>query len=47
MKNELVVENVQAVITRLEEKLPKGLKNVRGVYVKNTMGSLIKIELKG
>lgn len=45
MASDFVAENVQAVITKLEGKLPKGLKNVRNAYVKTTMGSLAKIEL--
>lgn len=45
MPSEEIAENVQAVIARLEEKLARGLKNIRRVYVKTTMGPPVKIEL--
>jgi len=45
MTSGMIAENVQAVITRLEGKLPKGLKNIRGAYIKTTMGPLTKLEL--
>lgn len=45
MSDELLVENVQAIFSTLEEKLAKGLKNIRSAYVKTSMGSSSKIEL--
>ena len=45
MSDEELAENIQAVVVRVEGKLPKGLKNVREVGVKTTMGSFVKIEL--
>ncbi|MDQ1280951.1 MAG: large subunit ribosomal protein [Thermoproteota archaeon] len=45
MSGDLIAENVQTVISRLENKLPKGLKNIKRAYIKTTMGPLIKIEL--
>ncbi|MEA2089747.1 MAG: 50S ribosomal protein L1 [Thermoproteota archaeon] len=38
MQNERIVENIQAVIGRIERKLEKGLLNVQSVYIKTTMG---------
>ncbi|UCE95428.1 MAG: 50S ribosomal protein L1 [Candidatus Bathyarchaeota archaeon] len=45
MKNEEVVENVIAVIRRIEGKLKRGLKNVKSIYLKTTMGPPVKIQL--
>lgn len=45
MSNEDLADNVQAVISRLEAKLPKGLRNIREIGVKTTMGSFVKIEI--
>jgi large subunit ribosomal protein L1 len=44
MENEKIAENVQAIITRLENKLEKGQKNIRSLAVKMTMGPPVKIE---
>jgi len=43
MPDETLVQNIQAVITRLEAKLEKGSKNISGVSVKTTMGPLVKV----
>jgi len=40
----LIAENIQAVITRLEEKYEKEIKNLGTVYLKLTMGSPIKVQ---
>lgn len=40
----LIVENVQAVISRLEERYEKETKNLGTVYLKLTMGPPIKIQ---
>jgi len=45
MPDERIAENIQAVIARLEAKLPKGLRNIRAARVKTTMGSGAKIEI--
>jgi len=45
MSDEKIAENIQAVISRLEGKLEKGLKNIHKAYIKATMGPLVKLEL--
>ena len=45
MADGLLAENIQAVFTRFEERLTKGLKNIRSAYVKTSMGSSSRIEL--
>lgn len=43
MPNDVLVQNIQTVISRLEAKLEKGSKNISGVAVKTTMGPLVKV----
>jgi large subunit ribosomal protein L1 len=43
MPDDTLVQNIQAVIARLEAKLEKGSKNISGVSVKTTMGPLVKV----
>ena len=45
MDNEAIANNIQTVISRIERKFEKGLRNIRGMYIKTTMGSPIKLEL--
>jgi len=45
MPNEELAGNIQAVISRLETRLPKGLRNIHEIGVKTTMGPLVKIEM--
>lgn len=45
MSDEELADNIQAVIARLEARLPKGLGNVREIGVKTTMGPFVKIEM--
>jgi large subunit ribosomal protein L1 len=44
MKDEEIAENIQAVLRILEGKLKRGLKNIRFVYIKTTMGTPVKIK---
>jgi large subunit ribosomal protein L1 len=44
MKDEDVAENIEAVMSHLERKLPKGRNNIANAMVKLTMGKRIKIE---
>jgi large subunit ribosomal protein L1 len=44
MPDKQVLENTQAVLSRLEGKLKKGLKNVKSVHIKTTMGQPVKIK---
>lgn len=45
MVDEELADNVQAVISRLEAKLPKGLGNIREIGVKMTMSPFVKIAI--
>ncbi len=44
MPDDVLVQNIQTVISRLEAKLEKGAKNIKSVAVKTTMGPLVKVE---
>lgn len=43
MSPEALVENIEAVLRRLESKLERGRWNIKSVYVKTTMGSAVKL----
>lgn len=43
MPDDVLVQNIQTVISRLEAKLEKGSKNISSVSVKTTMGPLVKV----
>ncbi len=45
MSNDELAGNIQAVISRLETRLPKGLRNIHEIGVKTTMSSLVKIKM--
>lgn len=45
MTDEDIIENVQAVIRRIEGKLKRGIKNIRSIYLKTTMGPPIKVKI--
>jgi large subunit ribosomal protein L1 len=45
MADEKVVENIQAVVSRIEEKLERGFKNIGEILVKTTMGKPVKIAI--
>jgi large subunit ribosomal protein L1 len=45
MADDLLAENIQTVFKRFEEKLAKGLKNIRSAYLKTSMGTPARIEL--
>ena len=46
MKNEDIKENIEALLTFLKSKLPKGINNIKDVYLKFTMKKPIKIGVK-
>jgi len=46
MDDKALAENINAVIKALEDKLPRGLKNIKSVYVKMTMGPAVEVELR-
>jgi len=45
MPDERVVENVQAVLGRLEGKLKRGFGNIGSIYLKTTMGEAVKVKI--
>jgi len=45
MQDEDVARNAEAVLNFVKEKLPKGINNIKGVYIKLTMGRPVKIEI--
>ncbi|MEM1538907.1 MAG: 50S ribosomal protein L1 [Candidatus Bathyarchaeia archaeon] len=45
MKEEEIAENIQAVLRVVEGKLKRGIKNIRSIYIKTTMGTPVKIKL--
>jgi len=40
-----IAENVQAIVRRIEVKLKRGIKNFRSVYLKTSMGSVVKVAM--
>ena len=44
MKEEEVVDNIQAVLKVLEGKLKRGLKNIKFAFIKTSMGTPVKIK---
>jgi len=45
MKDEKIVENIEAVLSALGAKMPKGKNNFKDVFVKLTMSKPIKVEM--
>ncbi|HYB67271.1 MAG TPA: 50S ribosomal protein L1 [Candidatus Acidoferrales bacterium] len=45
MPDEKLVENIQAVVSRIEQKLERGFKNIGEILVKGTMSKPVKINL--
>ncbi|MBS7620522.1 50S ribosomal protein L1 [Candidatus Bathyarchaeota archaeon] len=45
MKEEELAENIQAVFRVVEGKLKRGMKNIKSVCIKTTMGTPVKIKL--
>ena len=45
MADKEIAENVQAVVRRIEGKLKRGIKNIRSVYLKTSMGSPVKVAM--
>lgn len=43
MGDEMIAENIQTIITRLENRLEKGARSIRDSYVKTSMGPVVKI----
>jgi large subunit ribosomal protein L1 len=45
MSDEFLAENIYTLIDLLERRLERGLRNIRDIYVKTTMGAPYKIDL--
>ncbi|MEM5879288.1 MAG: 50S ribosomal protein L1 [Candidatus Aenigmatarchaeota archaeon] len=45
MKDEEVAENVEAVLKAIQAKLPRGIQNIKTVWLKFTMGKPVKVEV--
>ncbi|MCK4952664.1 50S ribosomal protein L1 [Candidatus Bathyarchaeota archaeon] len=45
MSDNEVAENIHALMSKIEEKLKRGIQNVRSIYVKSTMGSPFKVKM--
>jgi len=45
MSDDELVENIQAVLSRVSGKLKRGVKNIEAVYVKTTMGPSVKVNI--
>jgi large subunit ribosomal protein L1 len=43
MPADKIAENVETVITRLEQVLDKGVQNIKSIYVTTTMGKSAKV----
>jgi len=43
MPDEEIAENVQVIIRRIEGKLKRGIKNIRSIHLKTTMGIPVKV----
>ncbi|HDD46482.1 MAG TPA: 50S ribosomal protein L1 [Candidatus Aenigmarchaeota archaeon] len=45
MEDEKVAKNIEAVYNFIKERLPKGVANIKNVYIKLTMGKPVKLEM--
>jgi len=45
MPDKEIAENIQAVLRRIEGKLRRGIKNVRSIHLKTTMGAPVKVAM--
>jgi len=45
MKDEEITENIQAVLTVLERKLKRGIKNIKSTNIKTSMGTPVKVSI--
>ncbi len=45
MKDEELAENIVSFIMFVKNKLPKGWRNIRSIYIKTTMGPPIKVDI--
>jgi len=43
MEIKLLAENVEAITSRIEQKLANGKQNIKSIYIKTTMGPVVKV----
>ena len=46
MDDKALAENINAVIKALEEKLPRGLRNIESIYIKMTMSPAVEVKFR-
>ncbi|MCS7112421.1 MAG: 50S ribosomal protein L1 [Candidatus Bathyarchaeota archaeon] len=47
MKVDEMVENVEAILSKVVSRMPKGIENIESIYVKGTMTPAVKVSLGG
>jgi len=45
MSDDEIAENIQTVLNRIRGKLKRGIKNVKSIHIKATMGSPVEVEI--
>lgn len=45
MPDEQIAENLQAIISRIERRLKRGIKNIRSIWLKTTMGPPVRVKM--
>ena len=43
MENKLLAENIESIISRIEQTLANGKQNIKSIYIKTTMGPVVKV----
>ena len=43
MENKLLAENIESIISRIEQSLANGKQNIKSIYIKTTMGPVVKV----
>jgi large subunit ribosomal protein L1 len=46
MSDDEIIDNIDAVIKRIEGKLKRGIKNIASIYIKASMGPPIKVRIE-
>ena len=45
MSDDEIIENIQAILTRIVRRLKRGLKNIGSIHIKTTMGPSVKVSI--
>ncbi|MEM1607034.1 MAG: 50S ribosomal protein L1, partial [Candidatus Bathyarchaeia archaeon] len=45
MSDDELIDNIEAVLSRIEGKLKRGIKNIASIYIKATMGPPVKVKI--